>query len=394
MNLPVNAVSFCCILIYILMQNVLSVHRFKLLCPPGWLENGFVNKCMKFFENKEPFAKARAACNSKGGKLVISENCFQTVFLSDQLESRNSTYWIGLKRNRLSPDFVWVDAPVARLAHRNWHRFNPNLTGNMAVCAVINSPGIAKGFWVDDLCSKKHAFVCQKDPVKICHRGHFGPQCKHRCSPRCDGSGDCDITNGTCLSGCLPGFKGALCNEPCDNGTYGQNCASSCSLHCAGHGNGCRHQDGKCTLGCRSGYKGGRCDRPCRPRTYGQGCVQNCSANCAGRFKHCNNSDGKCTMGCTKGFTGPFCDLAAEKPYDFSIFIVAAECAFSTLACLIISALVLSNKKAKGQKSSADSAREFSGLRELSHQEPHDFDESHQEPHELGDPQHEHEPQT
>lgn len=45
-----------------------------------------------------------------------------------------------------------------------------------------------------------------------CLDGFYGPECKKRCSLNCVG-GQCEKTFGTCLSGCVDGWNGSMCNE-------------------------------------------------------------------------------------------------------------------------------------------------------------------------------------
>ncbi|KAK3750035.1 hypothetical protein RRG08_027358 [Elysia crispata] len=368
----------------ILMQNFSS--RYEMLCSPGWIKDIVSLKCLRFFGAKKPFGDALAFCKSEGGSLVRSHGCERSIFLAEQLASRNATYWIGLKKNTSSSDFLWVDTTtVGKPIHLNWYRLNPNISGNVPICALINSPGIMKGFWVDELCSKNHAFVCEKDPDKLCPKIKYGPNCGNQCSVGC-AWGVCDVRNGTCLYGCVGGYKGAFCNETCVKGTYGPSCAANCSQHCAGHGKECSSRNGTCTHGCDNGYREPTCIQPCATGTYGPKCSQNCSVNCAGRHKYCNISDGECAMGCVKGFTGPLCDLVKQEPYDLSIFVAALVCAASTLACFIVSSMIvsremgLSNVFTKTQESLAQSTnQEPSEPQEISKRESHELPEPQNE---------------
>ena len=44
----------------------------------------------------------------------------------------------------------------------------------------------------------------------------------------------------------------------CDNGWYGVNCSSSCG-HCLGGGEQCQHVNGTCLSGCVPGWQDGLC---------------------------------------------------------------------------------------------------------------------------------------
>ncbi|KAK3781850.1 hypothetical protein RRG08_056780, partial [Elysia crispata] len=50
-----------------------------------------------------------------------------------------------------------------------------------------------------------------------------------------------------------------MCKQQCPSGKFGENCQNNCSTHCAGNKNGCSHIDGSCSSGCDPGYKGKMC---------------------------------------------------------------------------------------------------------------------------------------
>lgn len=43
-----------------------------------------------------------------------------------------------------------------------------------------------------------------------CPRGYFGNKCTEECNETC---AECNNVNGMCESGCIPGWRGYLCNE-------------------------------------------------------------------------------------------------------------------------------------------------------------------------------------
>ena len=45
-----------------------------------------------------------------------------------------------------------------------------------------------------------------------CNSGTFGQECNDSCG-RCLDQDGCYHTNGTCLTGCVPGYHGHLCKE-------------------------------------------------------------------------------------------------------------------------------------------------------------------------------------
>nr|XP_022308404.1 multiple epidermal growth factor-like domains protein 10 [Crassostrea virginica] len=92
---------------------------------------------------------------------------------------------------------------------------------------------------------------------KACADGFFGDNCTGICNTTCD---SCNKVNGSCDSGCHPGWKGNYCNEECDNGTYGKECKASCG-HCFNQ-EPCYHINGTCLTGCESNYLGDLCQSP------------------------------------------------------------------------------------------------------------------------------------
>ena len=48
--------------------------------------------------------------------------------------------------------------------------------------------------------------------VIVCDQGTFGEDCNDACGNCLDNDG-CNHINGTCLTGCKPGFQGSLCQK-------------------------------------------------------------------------------------------------------------------------------------------------------------------------------------
>ncbi|RUS78105.1 hypothetical protein EGW08_014149, partial [Elysia chlorotica] len=93
-----------------------------------------------------------------------------------------------------------------------------------------------------------------------CGGNTYGSGCSQHCSPNCGGADKaCDHINGTCLSGCAPGFQGAHCVDACQLGTYGAACSETCNANCGGIDKACNHISGHCQNGCVDGYQGHFC---------------------------------------------------------------------------------------------------------------------------------------
>lgn len=55
--------------------------------------------------------------------------------------------------------------------------------------------------------------------IAECHTGFYGVACKEICG-NCRDVNQCDHTNGTCLTGCVSGYMGDLCQtRECTNKT-------------------------------------------------------------------------------------------------------------------------------------------------------------------------------
>ena len=48
--------------------------------------------------------------------------------------------------------------------------------------------------------------------VTACQSGFYGQDCAFTCG-NCDGGAPCNAVDGTCSSGCAPGWTGDTCNE-------------------------------------------------------------------------------------------------------------------------------------------------------------------------------------
>ena len=129
----------------------------------------------------------------------------------------------------------------------------------------------------------------------------------------------CDISTGTCLSGCVPGW-------------WGDTCTDSCNQHCTGQG--CGRSDGIC-LDCVAGRWGPVCDKICYQHcnqtcdvSNGQCvsgcnpghwddlyCNKTCNEHCIQTGQICDVSNGTCLSGCKERgavatwFTGDTCDI-------------------------------------------------------------------------------------
>ncbi|XP_021378868.1 multiple epidermal growth factor-like domains protein 10 isoform X2 [Mizuhopecten yessoensis] len=166
-------------------------------------------------------------------------------------------------------------------------------------------PGCEQG-WSGDSCDIKSEI--NETSSDECEFGKFGKTCSQHCY--CD-VGDCDHVTGTCLKpGCMPGWRGAACDQICDTGTFGENCNNMC--HCLYPG--CDHVNGTCyrkEVLCQGGWTGESCDGACPAGSFGT----RCSKKCHCRFPGCHHVTGTCdkiAAGCLDGWKGDACDKAED----------------------------------------------------------------------------------
>lgn len=104
---------------------------------------------------------------------------------------------------------------------------------------------------------------------KDCDNGYFGPECSIKCG-HCLEAEHCHHINGSCLNGCLHGYRGDLCNETCPSGFFGLDCINRCDTYCTGN-ESCDPVMGICNEGCKKGWSGLMCglDRFSNRQLYG-----------------------------------------------------------------------------------------------------------------------------
>ncbi|BFZ21545.1 hypothetical protein BsWGS_24585 [Bradybaena similaris] len=145
----------------------------------------------------------------------------------------------------------------------------------------------------------------------LCNNTHYGRECEKKCN--CYGGQPCFVSTGGCPSGCVVGYEGENCSQPCSPGTFGLACLRNCSEFCRNtttNVGSCNNVDGTCEDGCDDGYQGSNCTSECDPGTYGRGCGNTCSDHClsmSGGGRSCGHVDGTCLKGCEAGYKEPMC---------------------------------------------------------------------------------------
>lgn len=49
--------------------------------------------------------------------------------------------------------------------------------------------------------------------IPDCTNGYYGNDCINQCSGNCDAAGRCEKSTGQCEEGCIPGWRGIMCNQ-------------------------------------------------------------------------------------------------------------------------------------------------------------------------------------
>lgn len=138
--------------------------------------------------------------------------------------------------------------------------------------------------------------------------GYYGKNCSNQCSAFCNVTGRCDKITGYCDGGCKPGWTGKSCDQKkkCNSGYFGPECRSKCG-YCL-EPKHCHHMNGSCLRGCLHGYRGDLCNETCPSGLFGLDCTSRCDTYCTGN-KSCDPVMGICKEGCKKGLSGLMCGL-------------------------------------------------------------------------------------
>ncbi|XP_048238362.1 receptor-type tyrosine-protein phosphatase alpha-like isoform X1 [Haliotis rufescens] len=182
-----------------------------------------------------------------------------------------------------------------------------------------------------------------------CDTGNYGINCNKACAERkcVAGTTPCDRHTGSCVAGCLPGWRDSDCTRECSQDTYGDACANKCQeRNCQGTSQ-CHHVTGKCEPGCKAGWTGEDCSRECDGGNYGVDCKKTCiGRKCAGTNSSCDRYNGSCDGGCLVGWTGDDCTQAASTSVAV-IPLAAGLVAIVPIAMLIVLIIVRIRKSRK-----------------------------------------------
>nr|XP_022291075.1 uncharacterized protein LOC111102569 isoform X2 [Crassostrea virginica] len=267
-------------------------------CDLGWSFRN--NKCYKLITTKATWSAALSTCKSHSSNLVNIADSGENTFVRGLLPPE--FVWMGGFDGQTEGSWVWSGGSFV-WNYSNWNPGQPDNSGEEDCLMMYGKDGT----WYDYKCAEALPFICEK---QTCPKGTYGANCNNTCG-HCLGQGRCQLTNGTCLNGCEPGYIGNLCETRCENGTYGENCNKMCG-HCI-DGEFCDHTNGSCLNGCNPGYVGDVCKTSCDNGTYGERCNNTCG-HCHGN-DFCSHINGTCLAGCDAGFVGELCVTPCNKGY-------------------------------------------------------------------------------
>lgn len=134
---------------------------FSDFCKPSWTQSATSQTCVKKFEQPSTWIEATNACLNKEGQLVKIGNEAMNDFIADFLKPSDLPFWVGLNDRDLEGHFKWL-TPDGKVNYTNWASEEPKSMSD-PLCVQINSNwGKATKSWIDDYCSVKAAFICEK----------------------------------------------------------------------------------------------------------------------------------------------------------------------------------------------------------------------------------------
>ncbi|XP_045204108.2 delta-like protein D [Mercenaria mercenaria] len=134
----------------------------------------------------------------------------------------------------------------------------------------------------------------------------------------------CVKSDGSCLTGCMPGWQGLFCTDACSPDTYGISCEKQCGK--CKDGVSCDPVHGECPGECEDGYLGNKCQETCKVGFFGYKCQGRCPVNCE---TNCSFTDGSCI--CKAGWTGSTClEVCPPNHYGRNCAFVCGNCKSGT----------------------------------------------------------------
>ncbi|XP_062566481.1 protein eyes shut homolog isoform X2 [Saccostrea cucullata] len=216
---------------------------------------------------------------------------------------RQHTQYIRIYTYTPSPNdqYVFLEICEVKILGCDVHQYGKNCTHcsrGCNKCDIVNGCVKCKPRFSGENCES-------------CTAKWYNEDCFQKCSDNCPNDETCNEVKGNCPGRCLPGYRGAICEQKCSGGMYGFKCMNTCDT-CVNMS--CDHITGSCDHGCTEGWTGDLCVEECSNGTYGFQCKNTCDT-CVNMS--CDHVNGSCDVGCIDGWTGEMCGKELGKFINF-----------------------------------------------------------------------------
>ncbi|KAA8584470.1 hypothetical protein FQN60_008255 [Etheostoma spectabile] len=135
-----------------------SVKPTVYACPQGWDAYGY--SCYWMEETTRSWSEAKDFCKEQDGFLLHIGDIYEQAHFTVALSGKTGYWWIGLRAKGEAGggvDYIWDNGLPLTFTH--WDRDQPDNGDGTCVAMTTGQIG---GFWDDQQCLEKHAFVCEK----------------------------------------------------------------------------------------------------------------------------------------------------------------------------------------------------------------------------------------
>nr|XP_022310794.1 uncharacterized protein LOC111116095 [Crassostrea virginica] len=169
-------------------------------CDPNWSSRE--GHCYRLFTSQLTWQNAILTCRTNSATLVDIADQRENEFVHGLIKNNKNT-WLGGNDGDREGSWVWSGGLLS-WNYANWKAGQPD-DSNSEDCLMMYPEN---GEWNDLKCSETLMFVCERHII-ACKNGSYGVYCNETCGHCRDQN--CHTVNGTCLSGCKPGYYGSQC---------------------------------------------------------------------------------------------------------------------------------------------------------------------------------------
>ncbi|XP_052247583.1 perlucin-like protein isoform X2 [Dreissena polymorpha] len=124
-------------------------------CPDGW--TGYQESCYHFSHDTEPWELAQMVCRDMGAHLVEIESAAENNFVTNELQRRHATSWIGANDLLIENEWRWASSHN-RITFANWAPREPTNSNGNENCADIRN---FDWKWNDERCDSSQNYICE-----------------------------------------------------------------------------------------------------------------------------------------------------------------------------------------------------------------------------------------